>query len=160
MTDPSVIKSYPDCFFLSNIGQPKFNPAEHYGSDDVFFDLRINQLSELEVVRRQGIGELFCVFSYPLQSDTDTIALQYWLLQSIDKNPSKAPYEGGTTEAFPMRGKHMTEVSPKLLKRAQFQSWKPQYFNSKMKFNQFSLAVPSWIQEEHGGIVYRRKTEK
>ena len=160
MSESPTINSYPDCFFLSNVSQPSFEHASHYEADDVFFDLRINQQPELEVIRRQGVGELFCVFSYPSQQSSDTIKLAYWMLKSIDEEPSKAPFEGGTIDAFPMRGELMADVKPRLLTRIQFHGWKRDYFNSRMNFNQFSLAVPSWIQEEHGGIIYSRKTRK
>ena len=133
-------------FFLNNVRN--FNHAEAHGND-AFYDLRDDQKPERDAIRED---ERYCVFSYSPNGD---VVLDYWKLTKIDTEPTPVDDEGEKFNAFALRGEPLELGLPKSMTKTQFAEWKPNLFNKKGHFKQFSVAIPSWHSgEPRGGIIH------
>ena len=132
-------------FFLNNVHN--FDHANEYGSD-AFYDLRDDQAAERDAIRED---EQYCVFSY---APNGGVVLDYWKLTTIDTEPKAVDDKGEKFNAFALRGERLELGLPKSMTKAQFAEWKPNLFNKKGHFKQFSVAIPSWHSgEPRGGII-------
>lgn len=137
-------------FFLNNV--QNFEHAKHYGPD-AFYDLRDDQEAERDAIRED---EQYCVFSY---ASDGTVVLDYWKLTSVDEEPKMIEDKGEKYMAFALRGERLDLGLPTSMTKAQFAEWKPNLFNKRGHFKQFSVAIPSWHTGEPRGGVIRADAE-
>ena len=130
-------------FYLNNV--QNFKHSATYGSD-AFYDLRVDQRAEREVLR---VDENYCVFSY---EEDGKISLKYWKLMSIDTEAKTVNWRKKNYTAFALRGKNIGRDES--MTKPAFASMKPTLFNRLGHFKQFSIAIPSWHSSvPRGGIM-------
>jgi hypothetical protein len=138
-------------FFLNNV--QNFDHAKCYGAD-AFYDLRTEQTSERDAIRE---GEEYCVFSYSIDG---SVALDHWRLTFVDE-PRIVESKGEKFNAFALRGKRLDVKLPTSMTKSQFAEWKPNLFNRRGHFKQFSVAVPRWLCiEPRGGVILAEEVKK